>query len=628
VTLPSGCEWVSDASYPLPDRVRSISYDATQRQVLFRLKRAVEATTPFKVRLTCRVQSEVDLSRIGLALVPLPRPSGILEPDSSVRVIVPSRVRVVPADNPSGLELTRQTTHELVYRSPRRPPDRVAVAWGPYRPEVQLERIIDVTLGATSRVRHELLFTLPRGESGSLTQRLRMHPSLAGNLMIRRGEARVEGDFLTIPLRAEGETRVVVDYDLAGESENRLIHLLTPEQPDRLETRVRLWSEGGRVPVGVPANWTEGHIEPVADRDRLPLMVLRSNRPLSTLALTLQTEASPSRVLVDRALVRVDLAADGNQDYRVRYRLSRLSEPYLDMELPGPIASLGLQVLLDGKGLEPVPLVADRPELKGRLVRLKLAPELLREGAILELTYQFSAENSEAQLLSTPLRLPRIRDESLDFPTRWQIQVPDQRVVLRPELGSSVPRAWRRSGWLLLPTLQVSPAELEQWLTETAPEERGESETAPSLVLWRGSEAAVTLTLVPRQGWLVLCSATLVLLSLFLMRLIWGQPEGRTSAWLWPLLLVLLTFTLGIGLFFPQLGIQILYGIQPAVAVLALLVPISWIMAERQRRQVVFLANFRRSKSSMSRVPSEGQGSTVDAPRTLGSGLDRPGGSL
>jgi hypothetical protein len=630
VTLPTGCEWVSDASYPLPDRVRSLSYDPTQRQVLFRLTRTAEASVPFKVRLTCRVQGEVDLSRIGLALVPLPRPTGILEPESTVRVVVPSRVRLLPADNPSGLELTRQSTHELTYRSPRRPPDRVAVAWGPYRPEVQLERIVDVTLGPTSRVRHELRFTSPRGESSPVPQRLRVPATLSGKLLIRQGEARLEGEFLSVPLRGEGQTRVVLDYELPAESDNRLLPLLTPEQPDRLETRVRLWSEGGRIPVGIPGNWSEGHIEPVAERDRLPILVLRSTRPLSTLALTLQTEANPSRVLVDRALVRVELTPDGTQEYRVRYRLVRLSEPSLDLELPGATTSLGLQVQLDGKGVEPLPLVADRPELKGRLVRLKLAPEMLREGSILEVTYQLSGEMMPAQLLSTPLQLPRIRDESLEFPTRWHIQIPEKRVILRPEPGGPAPRLWRRVGWLFQPTLQVTPAELEQWLTDATPaavgEEADEGAATPTLVLWRGSETVLSVSLVPRQGWLIGCSATLVLLALFVMRLLWGHPEGAASPWLWPVLLTLLTLALGLAVFFPHLGVQVLYGIQPAVVVLAVLVPVGWFLAERQRRQVVFLANFRRSTSSMARIPNEGQGSTVDAPRALGSGLDRSGG--
>ncbi|MFQ3649023.1 MAG: hypothetical protein SNJ75_01725 [Gemmataceae bacterium] len=629
VSLPVGCEWLSDDSYPLPDRVRSLSYDPAQRQVLFRLNRATE-TTPFKVRLTCRVPGEVDLGRIGLALLPLPRPTAILEPDSSLRVVVPPRVRAVPADKSSGLELVRQTSHELVYRCPRRPPDRVAVAWGPFRPEIQVERIVDVTLGASNRVRHELIFTLPPGETSPMPQRVRLSPLLVGRLMIRQGEARIEGDSLSVPLRGESQARVVLDYDLPAEGEQCLLPLLTPEQSDRLETRVRLWSEAGRLPAAVPAQWSEGHIEPVAHHDRLPVMVLTSTNPLSTLALSLQTQVSPSRVLIDRALVRVDLSEDGTQDYRVRYRLARLSEPYLDLELPGLIASLGLQVSLEGKGVEPLPLVADRPELKGRLVRLKLAPELLREGAILECTYQLSLESSQANLLATPLALPRIRDENLDFPTRWQIQIPDNRLVLRPELGGPAPRVWKRSGWLFLPALQVSSAELEQWLTDgpvVAAELEAEQDTTTSVLLWRGAESNLTLSLVPRQGWLLVCSAVLVLLMLFLMRLVWGNPEGHTSPWFWPVLLALLSLALVIGVFLPHLGLQILYGIQPALVVLALLVPIGWALAERKRRQVVFLANFRRSSSSLTKNPAEVQGSTVDAlPRPVGSVLDRSGG--
>lgn len=634
VTMPAGCEWLSDASYPLPERVRSLSYDPTQRQVLFRLNRAAEPT-PFKVRLTCRVQGEVDLGRIGLALVPLPRAVGIIEPDSSLKIVVPPRVRAVPADNPSGLELIRQTSQELLYRCPRRPPERVAVAWGPFRPEVQVERIVDVTLGNSHRVRQELIFTLPPGETCPTPQRVRFSPLLTGRLLIRQGEARLDGDFLLVPLRGEGPTRVVLDYDLpADQHEQCLLPLLTPEQSDRLETRVRVWTEAGRLPSAVPDEWTEGHIEAVADRDRLPLMVLTSRRPLSTLALTLQREVKPSRVLIDRALVRVDLSQQGLQEYRVRYRLTRLSEPFLDLELPAALASLGLQVTLQGKAVEPLPLLADRPDLKGRLIRLKLAPELLREGAILECLYQLSSEATQTQPLSTPLYLPRIRDDSLDFPTRWLILLPEKAVPLRPELGGFVPRSWKRSGWLFVPSVQCSVAELEQWLTEqpdaaVEADEAAAEEPAPVLVLWRGSEPSLTLVLVPRQAWLIVCSATLVLVVLLVMRLLWSHPEGRPSPWLWPMLLALGTLVVLVGVFLPHLGLQMLYGIQPALVVLALLVPIGWVLAERKRRQVVFLANFRRSTSSLAKASGETQGSTVDVPpRAASNALDRSGGVL
>lgn len=623
VNIPEGCEFVPDASYPLPDRVRAVSYDPIARQVLFRFQRSTEAVAPFKVRLTCRIGTEVDLRRIGLTLVPLPRPAGIIEPESLLRVLVPPRVRVVPADNPTGLELMRQTTHELVYRSPRRPPERVAVGWGPYRPEVQVQRVVDVTLGTNARVRHELIYSVPHSEGLIPRQRLRVPANLMGEMLVREGEVRSEGEYLSLQLRPEGETRVVLEYDLPIDSDDLTLPLITPEQSDRLETRVRLWSEGGRLPALVPSGWIESPIEQVVSRDRLPVMVLRSARPTTTLPLALRTEAMTARIVVERAYARVEIGTGGVQDYRVRYRLSRLVDSFLDLELPGTVATLGLQIKLDDKGIEPLPLAADRPEMKGRLVRLKLAPELVQDGSILEIAYQLSAERQDQTPITTRLQLPRLRDEGADFPCRWAILAPENRVLLQPETGPQIPRTWVRSGWLFAPRMAVSLAELDRWLEESAPNASTER-IIPSLVLWRGNEDALALTVVPRQTWLVACSGLVVLLGLFLLRLNWGR-DGRNSAWFWPVLFALLLVVSLVALLLPGLASQLAFGAQPGLLVLAVLVPLVWLVAERNRRQVVFLANFSRSKSSLSRQPAEMQGSTVDVPPRSLSSVERTG---
>jgi hypothetical protein len=116
-----------------------------------------------------------------------------------------------------------------------------------------------------------------------------------------------------------------------------------------------------------------------------------------------------------------------------------------------------------------------------------------------------------------------------------------------------------------------------------------------------------------------------VLLGLFLLRLNWARG-GQHSLWFWPVLFILLFVLSLAGLLFPGLAGQFAYGAQPGLLVLAVLVPLVWLVAERKRRQVVFLANFSRSKSSLSRQPVEMQGSTVDVPPRSVSSLERPGG--
>jgi hypothetical protein len=66
---------------------------------------------------------------------------------------------------------------------------------------------------------------------------------------------------------------------------------------------------------------------------------------------------------------------------------------------------------------------------------------------------------------------------------------------------------------------------------------------------------------------------------------------------------------------------SVLYGCQPGVAVLAVLVGAQWLLHQRYRRQVVFLPGFKRLKpgSSLSRGSSHNrprEPSTVDAPNS------------
>jgi hypothetical protein len=404
-----------------------------------------------------------------------------------------------------------------------------------------------------------------------------------------------------------------------------VVPLVTPEQVARVETKVRLWGEGGRLPTKAPAGWVETNVEEVPGRPRLPVMVLRSTRTEHALRLDLGADDPASRVLIERALARVELTAGGPQEYRVGYRVARLAGPWIDLELPAPAAAIGFQAALNGKIIDPVALPAERPELKGRLVRLKLSPDLVRGPALLELSYQLSADRQNGTLVTTTLQVPQLRDEGAEFPVRWQVVAPDNWVILSPEPAPGVPRVWGRSGLLFAPRVGLTTADLDRWLIgASAPDAE---EGVVSAVLWREADAPVTLAHAPRQWWLVSCSALLVLFGLIGMRLAWGGPDSQGSRWAWPVAILAVVAALMVVLFLPGLAALIAYGVQPGLLVLLVLIPAGWLLAERRRRQVVFLANFTRSKtpSSLSRPAEQPQASTVDAPRARGSSLERQG---
>jgi hypothetical protein len=80
-----------------------------------------------------------------------------------------------------------------------------------------------------------------------------------------------------------------------------------------------------------------------------------------------------------------------------------------------------------------------------------------------------------------------------------------------------------------------------------------------------------------------------------------------------------------VGLLWPQLLGAVLYGSQPGLLVLAVVLGVQWLLQRRYRRQVVFLPGFKRLKqgSSMVRPGSSGprprvEPSTVDAPSAGG----------
>ena len=78
----------------------------------------------------------------------------------------------------------------------------------------------------------------------------------------------------------------------------------------------------------------------------------------------------------------------------------------------------------------------------------------------------------------------------------------------------------------------------------------------------------------------------------------------------------------------PLLAALIAYGCQPGLTVLLVLGLLMWLLAERRRRQAVYLPNFARTRAGSSVERSQGeagvpqQPSTVDVPRGRGSAVE------
>jgi hypothetical protein len=205
---------------------------------------------------------------------------------------------------------------------------------------------------------------------------------------------------------------------------------------------------------------------------------------------------------------------------------------------------------------------------------------------------------------------------------RWQVNLPGTRVALPPPGCAAAETHWVRRGWLLAPEPALTGGDLEQWLTGR---ETGAGGSPASLVFWAGTLEPVTVVHLPQQLWLLVCSAGLLILGLGLLaaplsRLAFGVVAGLLGLGL-----------VVAGLSWPAAFPVVLYGCEPGLVVLLLLLGVQWLLHRRYRRRVVFMPGFTRVKtgSSLVRGGSSGQRpretSTVDAPVSAGSG-SKPSG--
>jgi hypothetical protein len=650
VQMPAGCEF--DDHTTLPERIRTANPDRTTGLVDFPLNPGgSDPLAPIKLTVE-GTYTAVPGAAPGRASLGLPRPLGMIENAGTVRVQVPGNMELVaPKPGQSGgLILERQDTHDFLWRYPRRAPERVEVAWRDYRPTVQVNSRVELTLGrGQGLVRQELRYQLPAGTDGPTTLTLKVPEAVAGSLRVSKGGQLAGGvvDGLARVTASEpGQPVLDLTYafDLPEPGAFLDVPLVVADNRSRGETRVLVWSESGLLPLPPRDGWNLQNIEQVPGRDRLPVLVLRSTRADSPLRLRLRPDEPGFTVLIERALVRVEVAADLTQTYRVSYRLGRLAGENLDFELPAPVATINLVARLDGKRVNHELLAdPDRPGESGRargtLVRLRLSPELVRRpgassapATVLELSYQLPPERMGRSPLTTTLVPPVPLGQAGGVPARWQINTPSGWVVLWPEMGPGPEVTWGWRGWLVAPRARSSAAELEAWFSGRESPGTDSAQGTPALVLYRDGAEPVTLAHVPQKAWLVVCSLALVVLGLVLARLLLSAHPGLVVLGL-VLALVVLALAVLAGLLLavcaPGLAGQVAYGCQPGLLVVVLIVALQWVLHERYRRQIVFLPSFSRPRSGSSVAPAADappatEPSTVDAPpRNQGSSVER-----
>jgi hypothetical protein len=641
VQLPPGWSYDEEVGPRPADRVRRVEWDRGRNVLVFHLFNDPLRAFP----LTFEAWHEPAGSDSGASdrrevELPLPRPLGTLARGGQVAVAVPETLELLPEAGPSALEPVSQSPHAQAWKSDR-VPERVKVAWRPYRPEVRASSEVDLELTPRQgHVRQTLVFRFPDPAPARVA--LRVPEAVAERLRVVSGgtlEPAEPGDpqaraVRLPPASGRHELRLEYSFPLPDGAAAVGVPLVTAAGVQQGDTRVRVWGEPGLLPLPPGgASWEELNVEEVKGRARLPALVIRAARPEAALALPLSRDGGPS-VLVERALIRAEVGEQGAQDYDARFLLGRLAARHLDVELPAPPASLPqLKVTLDGKEVtgEPVNEAGERAD-GGRVLRLRLAPDLVRGPAVLAVRYRLEPGRGGAGLLQALLRPPVPRGTPGPVPTRWAVALPPAWVPLAPEPGPGAGQVWAPRDGLLAPRLALTADDLESWFAGPAGSvTRPTGGAAPAASCWRDGPGPLTVVYAPRQAWLLVCSLTVLAaaLGLFLLARAFAGPDGAALApWFVPAAALAALALAAAGLFWPAAVAAVLYGAEPAAAVLAVALLAHAARHLRYRRRVSALSSFRRARpgSTMERV-AVGSATPPAEPPTIDSPAPRSGSS-
>ena len=585
-------------------------------------------TKEFTVVLTGKFLLPAGVWKAGLDL---PRPLGTQDRGGQVKIVVDENLELLSSD-PTLVEQAPGKQSSIV--SFDQAPSKVDFAWRPFRPEFPVSGVADITIHHSNAHVRQLL-QLPKAKESSANKGkgpspllFRIPPQVKG-LKIDpperlRSYQPEKGIAWILPLQ-EGRTSssVVLEYDLvlpAGTGANRSptisVPLLWPEEATHIDAKVRLWCDVGVVPTLANPDflqdiWRDRGTEAVPDKHSLPGLVLHGSGLVLPLNLRLEErEANLPAVVFDRGLVQVSVREDGAQYVRARFLVRKLNRDHLDIGFPGPAMNMLLAISLDKERIDNfAPLETDSATL-----RVPVKPGLVAEPVFLDLEYLVPASIAKRDgVWQTFLHPPRVADAVFVAGVRWQIALPSDALAVA---GAPMDYHWQIRNWLLTPEPNVSKEDRQVW--------QSGSDISRSISVAFAGDALEPMRIwhFPRQIWFLVCSGLVLAVGLVL-----GLSSSRVFFWL--MLSLVIGIGIGAGLTWPALLPNFVYGCQPGLVVLIVILGIQWMLQERYRRRVVFMPGFTRLKSNSSLIRS-GAGrarepTTVDAPEAAPSVVSGPG---
>jgi hypothetical protein len=562
----------------------------------------------------------------------LPRPLGTLDRGGQVKIVVEENLELAPGDT-TRAEAPGKQSQSISFDQA---PGNVNFGWRAYRPEFPVSGVTDITIHqGNAHLRHQLQLSMAKGglpgkRKGPAPLLFRIPQQIKG-LKIDPPERLhsfnpEKGNAWILPLQ-EGRANpgIVIEYDLAlppGKGANKLqifsVPLLWPEKATHIDAKIRVWSDPGLIPAlanpGLLDSWRDRGTEVVPEKNSLPSLVLHGSGRNLPLTLRLEEgEANLPAVVFDHGLIQVSVREDGAQYYRVRFLVRRLNRDYLDIKLPGSAINSFLEIFLDKNQVTSyAPLETDRTTL-----RVPVRPSLYGRPVFLDLDYLVPASAVEGERIWQTLLHPPLVDQAVYVAgVRWQFAFPPGVLAIGGLGGGQMAYHWQIRNWLLTPEPTVLKEELQRW-------QSGNSDGARpiSLVITRASLEPMRIWHFPRQIWFLVCSGLVLAVGLVL-----GLSSSRFFFWL--MVLAVMGIGIGAGLIWPALLPSLIYGCQPGLVVLIVILGIQWMLQERYRRQVVFMPGFTRLKSNSSLVRS-GAGrspepTTVDVPSASPSSVTGP----
>jgi hypothetical protein len=560
------------------------------------------------------------------AILELPRLLNTLDRGSKVEIVVPDGQEFSSVD--AGHEPLGPARHMHTMRPAR---SRVEVAWRPYRPDLAVKVVTDVTFRHSrahveqrvqfppqqqlpAQVHFRLLQSLPLG--GALGQSLRLS---GGKLEPDTGAATETSWPVTLAL--DKSRTLILNYQFPVSKPQRIpVPLLWLDQATRIDTKVRVWSDPEVVPRLLEGGrWHPQETEVVPERIALPQLVLSGLERHIPLTLQLGDAELPTlaTALVERGLIRAVAMPGGGQTYRARFLVSTWNTSTLGLELP--TAASGLSIRLDGKLLTP------RKASAGTSYWLDIEPDHYPRPVILDIAYQVAPGEGDSDGLvqggfldnwRTVFHPPVLRGAVFLGRVRWQVQLPSGQVVLNPGNEAILEQEWGLRGWLLAPQATVDSSDLENWLSGSNHSSVSEH-NVPSLVCWQARPRPLHLIHVPQKTWLLVWSFLCLAVGLGLSFVPLSRGPFRLLCWSVAALTGLAALIT--ALLWPNVMPAILYGCEPGVAILVLVLAIQWMLQSRYRRRLIFMPGFTRLKpgSSLVRAGSSNrprEPSTVDVP--------------